>query len=147
MNSQIATFYLLEQDDPAFFITELCGLITDFYSQNQRVFVLARDKAQAEAIDEQLWQQTLERFVPHALVGENKKNAPAIEIGWDGVRHSSIKKVLINLTENVANFAPSFAQVVDFVPCDEKQKQKARDRYRIYSMAGRKIDTLPMPTL
>lgn len=146
MNNQTATFYLLNQDSPSLCYLALCRLLSEQYRQGLRIFVLAQDKTAAESIDELLWQLDADQFVPHCLVGEDDKHSSAVEIGWQGSHFSGSRQLLINLTENVANFAPSFAQVVDFVPYDEALKQKARDRYRIYSMAGRTIRTLPMPS-
>lgn len=136
-----ATFYLLAQQEPNIFMTQLCNLIKQYYQQGMRIFVWAENKTQAEQIDELLWQLPLTEFVPHSLVGESAKNTAMVEIGWQGVRHSGTRQVLINLTENAATFAPAFTQVIDFVPCDEDLKRKARERYKIYSMAGRTIET------
>ncbi|NVP00869.1 DNA polymerase III subunit chi, partial [Photobacterium damselae subsp. damselae] len=64
-----------------------------------------------------------------------------VEIGWGQLRHSGRRNVLINLAKNAPNFAVTFVQVVDFVPCDEKLKQLARERYKIYRLAGIQLTT------
>ncbi len=140
-----ATFYLLDEshnDASLRMVEKTCQLSALFSQQGMKVFINAGDKLQAEAIDEMLWQQSSDAFVPHNLVGEGPRGGAQVEIGWPGVRHSGHRNVLINLAQEAATFAPSFAQVVDFVPCDEALKQQARERYKIYRMAGRQMRTL-----
>ncbi|AMG31019.1 DNA polymerase III subunit chi [Grimontia hollisae] len=141
----MATFYLLDEshNNPSLRMLEkVCQLSALFCQQGMKVFITAADKPQAEAIDEALWQQPAEGFVPHNLVGEGPRGGAQVEIGWPGVRHSGHRHVLINLAQEAATFAPSFAQVVDFVPCEDALKQQARERYKIYRMAGRQMRTL-----
>ena len=84
---------------------------------------------------------TCSRQTTHNLIGEGPRGGSPVEIGWPGLRYSGHRAVLINLAEIVANFAVSFAQVVDFVPCDETLKQQARERYKAYRLAGIQITT------
>lgn len=140
-----ATFYLLNESDnneQETIFNTACALTCHYFQQGQRIYVAARDKAQAEQIDEWLWQRDPTDFVPHNLVGEGPSGASPVEIGWSGVRHSGHRSVLINLAPEPSNFAPSFAQVIDFVPCDETLKQQARNRYKAYRMAGIQLHTL-----
>jgi DNA polymerase-3 subunit chi len=46
------------------------------------------------------------------------------------------------LAENNTTFANKFNEVVDFVPCEEKAKQQARERYKIYRQAGYQLQTV-----
>ena len=140
-----ATFYLLEDGDtPANqqMVRKTCDIASAYSQSGHKVYIAAADKAQAEQIDETLWQQGPDNFVPHHLVGEGPRGGAVVEIGWPGVRHNGHRSVLINLADEAASFAPSFAQVIDFVPCEESLKQQARERYKIYRMAGRQMQTL-----
>ncbi|MGF1805536.1 DNA polymerase III subunit chi [Aliivibrio sifiae] len=119
----------------------VCQLAHYYYSENARVYILSNDKEQALLIDEALWQNEVSEFTPHNLIGEGPKSGSPIEIGWGTLRSSGRRHVLINLAQEVATFAVSFAQVVDFVPCEEKSKQHARERYKIYRNAGRAMQT------
>lgn len=115
--------------------------------QQTRVFLHARNQAEAEWLDEYLWQQDVSNFVAHALVGETRNGSAQVEIGWQGTRHSGQRQVLINLCDDAPSFAPAFAQVIDFVPSDEALKQTARERYKHYRMAGREMRTQAMDSL
>ncbi|OOE46298.1 DNA polymerase III subunit chi [Salinivibrio kushneri] len=165
-----ATFYLLSPPDPAD-DTERPGLTPEqqarenkdsdtqtrdtqiivataielafyYYQQGQRIYLAAHDQAQAHQLDDLLWQRDPDVFLPHNLVGEGPRGGAPVEIGWPGVRHTGHRSVLINLATEPSNFAPSFAQVVDFVPCDETLKQHARHRYKAYRLAGLQLHTL-----
>ncbi len=141
-----ATFYLLdeksEQDTQQQMLDMTLALIQSRAATGQRLFIRAADRDMAFAIDEALWQLPPEQFVPHNLTGEGGRSATAVEIGWPGIRHGGYRNILINLAQDVANFAPSFAQVIDFVPCDEGLKQQARDRYKAYRNQGMQMTTL-----
>ncbi len=140
-----ALFYVLNSTSTAAtengLLTFVCQLAHYYYSQNARVYILAEDKEQALFIDEMLWQNDISEFTPHNLIGEGPQSGSPIEIGWGSLRPSSRRHVLINLAQEVASFAVSFAQVVDFVPYEEKSKQHARERYKIYRNAGRTMQT------
>ncbi|WP_394340995.1 DNA polymerase III subunit chi [Photobacterium leiognathi] len=118
-----------------------CHLAAMSYRQGNKVYLLAANKQQAEQIDEYLWQQDPDSFVPHNLIGEGPNGGSPVEIGWATLRHTGHRATLINLAETAPNFAVTFAQVVDFVPCDEKLKQLARERYKAYRLAGIQITT------
>ncbi|WP_413112675.1 DNA polymerase III subunit chi [Thaumasiovibrio sp. DFM-14] len=135
-----ATFYLMDDKQPLFKFA--CDLASQYYRQGQRVYIHTEDKAAAEQIDNLLWQREPDGFVPHNLLGEGPRQGAPVEIGWGYLRHSGHRSILINLANNAANFAVTFAQVVDFVPCDENLKQLARERYKQYRHAGIQLQTL-----
>ncbi|WP_305405902.1 DNA polymerase III subunit chi [Photobacterium leiognathi] len=140
-----ATFYIIddkqESADTDFQCHFACHLAAMSYRQGNKVYLLAANKQQAEQIDEYLWQQDPDSFVPHNLIGEGPNGGSPVEIGWAALRHTGHRATLINLAETAPNFAVTFAQVVDFVPCDEKLKQLARERYKAYRLAGIQITT------
>ncbi|WP_318490146.1 DNA polymerase III subunit chi [Photobacterium leiognathi] len=140
-----ATFYIIddkqESADIDFQCHFACHLAAMSYRQGNKVYLLAANKQQAEQIDEYLWQQDPDSFVPHNLIGEGPNSGSPVEIGWATLRHTGHRATLINLAETAPNFAVTFAQVVDFVPCDEKLKQLARERYKAYRLAGIQITT------
>jgi len=101
-----------------------------------------QDKNDALYWDELLWQQDTTQFLPHHLVGEGPKNGTPIEIGYPQLRPSWNRQLIINLAKDKTNFAGTFAQVIDFVPYDEKAKKTARERYKIYRQAGYQMQTI-----
>ncbi|MGF1682071.1 DNA polymerase III subunit chi [Photobacterium minamisatsumaniensis] len=144
-----ATFYIVDEKhlavDSDYQLHFACHYAVMSYKQGHKVYLQAESKSQAEQIDEYLWQQEPDNFVPHNLIGEGPRGGSPVEIGWPGRRHSGRRGVLINLAQDAANFAVTFSQVVDFVPCDEKLKQLARERYKAYRQAGIQLQTATAP--
>ncbi|CCN84841.1 putative DNA polymerase III chi subunit [Vibrio nigripulchritudo SFn27] len=141
-----ATFYLVKegssQSQEQGLFEYVVFLAHHFAKQGAKVFVNADDKPSAEAIAELLWQAKPEDFIAHNLVGEGPKSGTAIEVGHSFVKPSWNRQLVINVANDNTIFAPTFGQVVDFVPCEEKAKQQARERYKIYRQAGYQLQTI-----
>lgn len=144
-------FYLLENPTPAndagvLFKEQLaCEKIVEAWQNRQRVLVACQDQAQAERIDEYLWQLDTENFVPHNLAGEGLKSGSPVEICWPQKRSSNgSRHLLINLQEQYPEFAGVYRDIIDFVPIEEQQKSLARERYKTYKQAGFNLKTIPI---
>ena len=141
-----ATFYIVNPDSPQAtpegFRDYVLFLTRHFVQQGARVYINAHDKEEAEEWDEAFWQLPPEQFLPHHLVGEGPRSGTAVEIGYSKLKPSWNRQLVINLAKDATNFAGTFAQVVDFVPCDEKAKQIARERYKIYRQSGYQLQTI-----
>ncbi len=143
---QTATFYIIKEDSPQAHSAGLeeyvVFLAQHFARQGAKVYLNCNDKAHAEQLAEIFWQIDADKYMAHNLVGEGPKYATNIEIGYEGVKPSWNRQLVINLAENETTFANKFAEVVDFVPCEEKAKQLARERYKIYRQAGYQLQTI-----
>ncbi|CAM2844903.1 DNA polymerase III subunit chi [Vibrio diazotrophicus] len=141
-----ATFYIVKEDSPQSsaqgFNDYVVYLCQHFSRQGAKVYLQCGDKAHAERIAECLWQVEANDFVAHNLVGEGPKYGTHIEIGHVGVKPSWNRQLVINLADNHTTFANAFTEVVDFVPCEEKAKQLARERYKMYRQAGYQLQTI-----
>lgn len=131
-------FHTLTDDRPAEEqppgLSLACRLATDCYRAGQTVFIFTDDETLACRVDEALWQQDADSFVPHSLQDEPTAHQAPVEIGHQPPRRG--KQVLINLSEQAPAFAGRFPQVIDFVPADATHKQLARERYKQYRAAG-----------
>ncbi|CAH0527163.1 DNA polymerase III subunit chi [Vibrio hippocampi] len=141
-----ATFYIIQEGSPqdstlgwASYVHFLCR---HFSAQGAKVYINCDDKIAAEQLAEHFWQQEPNDYLAHNLVGEGPKSGTPVEIGFAGLKPSWNRQLVINMANNAATFANSFAQVVDFVPCEEKAKQLARERYKIYRQAGYQLQTI-----
>ncbi|MEL7290717.1 MAG: DNA polymerase III subunit chi [Pseudomonadota bacterium] len=141
-----ATFYIVQPDSAQAsklgFAHYILFLARHFAKQGAKVYLNCNDKGHAEQIAEVFWQVDANQFIAHNLVGEGPKYGTNIEIGHQGVKPSWNRQLVINLAENETTFANKFAEVVDFVPCEEKAKQLARERYKIYRQAGYQLQTI-----
>lgn len=145
------TFYLLSepQDKPAGeqqpnpMWQQACRLATEAFRRGQTVFIRAESTADAEQLDEMLWQQDPDSFVPHALSDEETAAQAPVEIGTDSPKRH--RQILINLQAEIPANVGRFATIVDFVPVDESAKQQARERYKQYRALGFTLETVPVP--
>ncbi len=141
-----ATFYIVKTDSPQSseqgFNDYVIYLCQHFSRQGAKVYVQCGDKTHAEQIAECFWQVEPSDFLAHNLVGEGPKYGTNIEIGYIGVKPSWNRQLAINLADNHTTFAKAFAEVVDFVPCEENAKQLARERYKLYRQAGYDLQTI-----
>ena len=118
-----------------------CRLAEQQYRQQKTVYIHCKDKQQAYAIDELLWQFEPNAFVPHNLKGEGPVTGAPVEIGFDTLGPNKSRQVLINLADQVPQFAVNFVQIIDFVANDDSHKAIARDRYRQYRTLGIALTT------
>ncbi|WED22175.1 DNA polymerase III subunit chi [Vibrio sp. JC009] len=141
-----ATFYIIKPETPQTsengFEEYVLFLIRHFVSQGAKIYLNAHDKKEAEHWDDILFQSPPEQFLPHNLIGEGPKNGTQIEIGYSKLKPSWSRQIIINLAKDETIFARTSAQVVDFVPCDEKTRQLARERYKLYRQAGFSMQTI-----
>lgn len=112
-----------------------CSLIADAYAYKQRVVVLCQDKAQAEALDDLLWQLPAKRFVPHNMSGEGPPSGTPVEICWSPTQISR-RHLLVNLSNAMPDAIGQYQYIIDFVPGEEDAKQAARVRYKQFQQAG-----------
>ncbi len=143
------TFYILNEKDKdkAWLIEQkVLSLCQEYAKQGATLFINCQTIEQAELIDELLFQLPAEDFISHHLSTESPFHGNAVEIGLFNSYPRGRRNIFINLAENAPNFAPSFRQVIDFVPCDDTGKQQARTRYQIYRQAGHQLHTFALDT-
>ena len=142
----MATFYIVSDSSPqaeqAGFEQYVVFLTQHFAQQGAKVYLQCQDKQHAEHLAERFWQVDAHQFIAHNLVGEGPKYGTHIEIGHQGVKPSFHRQLAINLADNQTTFAHNFAEVIDFVPCEENAKQRARERYKLYRQAGYQLQTI-----
>ena len=141
-----ATFYLLPttgHTDAEAQLALACQLVTERYRLGQSLFLCVESQEQGWQLDEMLWQQDPDSFVPHSLSDEPTAHQAPVEIGTGLPRRN--RQLLINLSQQAPAFAGRFAEVVDFVPTDDSLKQLARERYKQYRAVGFTLQTQAVP--
>lgn len=102
--------------------------------------VICTDQKQAEALDELLWQQPADSFIPHNLFGEGDDKPTPLEIIWWEIveQNKPLKnrRRLINLSQKMLPQPNKFTEILDFVPVEEAAKAEARKRYAQYKQLG-----------
>ena len=134
------TFYQLETED---LHQAASHLVLAQYRARKPVVVACKNKADAEAWDEYLWQQPTEAFIPHNLRGEGPANGTPVCLVWEPISEQAT--VMFNFADTALPLSARVKQVIEFVPIDEAGKQAARDRYKQYQQAGCQLQFQPIP--
>ena len=104
------------------------------FAAGQPTLVLARDLAQAEALDDQLWDMGDDEFIPHQIAGMAEDEAEAdVLIVPPGI-DAAMRPLVINLRDDAVT--GSFERVLEVVPADESARAPLRERWRQYQARG-----------
>lgn len=129
-----ADFYLIQKprflDDPLLLV---CELALRAFETRQPALILARSEAEAEALDEKLWEFNENAFIPHQIAGDEDDAATAVLIvppGFD----AAPRPLVINLRDEVA--ADGFERVLEVVPADPAARAGSRLRWKAYAAKG-----------
>lgn len=130
-----ADFYLIAK--PRFLETPLllvCELAKRAHGAGQATLVLARDEAQAEALDALLWEFDEDAFVPHQIAGRDEDDdITPILIVPPGTATAD-RPLVINLRDDIA--PGQYQRVLEVVPADPAAREPLRARWRAYQQRG-----------
>ena len=130
-----ADFYLI--DKPRFREQPLllvCELAKRGYAANLSILVLARDAAQAEAIDDLMWSFDPDEYLPHQIVGadEDEEEVPVLLAAPE--HDAGLRPMVLNL--RAAAVPDGFERVLEVVPADDSARGPLRERWKQYVARG-----------
>lgn len=134
-------FYILAQPDERARQLLACRLAEKAWRLDTTVYIHAKDRANAERLDELLWTFRDGSFVPHGLAGrdDGTESSPImVGCGETGV---PTRDMLINLADDIPSFATGFARVAELVTSDENCRNLSRKRYATYRDQGHELNT------
>jgi len=138
-----ATFYTLDEITDERANEFVCSLVYGLMQQRQRVLLLCETQAQAEALDELLWQQPTQAFIPHNLVGEGPEQGTPVLIAWlplpQNVGH---RTAVLNISQTPIANATKYRSLIELVPVEEHARQRAREHYKLYRQQGMQMQNL-----
>ncbi len=136
-----ADFYLI--DKPRFRENPLllvCELAKKAHEQQIPTLIHARDQAQAEQLDELLWEFDPDAFIGHQIAGDDEDEFTPILIVPPEV-DTPLRTLVINLRDStVQGPAESIKEVI---PADPAEREGSRTRWLDYKSRGfelRKFD-------
>ena len=138
-----ADFYLI--DKPRFREQPLllvCELARRGYAANLPILVLARDAAQAEAIDDLLWAFDPDEYLPHQIAGMDEGDDDTPILVATPQMDVPSRALLINLRD--AAPAGSFQRVLEVVPADPSARGPLRERWKHYQALGFELNKYDM---
>ena len=130
-----ADFYLI--DKPRFREQPLllvCELAKRGFAANLPILVLARDAAQAEAIDDLLWSFDPDDYLPHQIAGMDEGDDETPILIATPEMDVPARAMLINLRD--AAPTGSFDRVLEVVPADPSARGPLRERWKHYQALG-----------
>ena len=134
-----ADFYLIGKprfrDEPLLLV---CELARKAHDAGLWTLVLARDAAQAEAIDDLLWAFDDDAYIPHQVAGQGEEDelAPVLIVAPD--TDTPLRPLLINLRDAAPDGA--FERVLEVVPADPAARGPLRERWKHYQARGFALD-------
>lgn len=130
-----ADFYLIAK--PRFRAEPLrlvCELARKAYDANVWTLVLARDAAQAEQLDDLLWDMGDDVFIPHQIAGADiDEEEAAVLIAAPDI-DAPLRPLVINLRD--AAVEGNVERVLEVVPADESARGPLRERWKQYQTRG-----------
>ena len=130
-----ADFYLI--DKPRFREQPLllvCELARKAHDAGLWALVLARDAAQAEALDDLLWSFDDEAYIPHQIAGDDKEDAECPVLIATPEMDIALRPLLLNLRDDAPQ--GDFERVLEVVPADPSARAPLRERWKHYQSLG-----------
>lgn len=129
-----ADFYLIDKprfrEEPLLLV---CKLVEKAHAAGMPVLVLARDYAQADALDELLWSYDADVTIPHQIAGdEDDDDVPVLVVPPEV--DVPMRALVVNLRD--APVADGFQRVLEVVPADPAARTGSRQRWRAYQQRG-----------
>jgi DNA polymerase-3 subunit chi len=138
-----ADFYLVAKprfrQEPLLLV---CELVRKAYAASMPTLVLARDAAQAEALDDLLWSFDPDEYLPHQIAGvdEGDEDTPILIATPD--LDPPARPLLVNLRD--AAPAGGFERVLEVVPADPSARGPLRERWKHYQAQGFDVNKFDM---
>jgi DNA polymerase-3 subunit chi len=130
-----ADFYLIDKprfrDEPLLLV---CELARKAHAQRIPTLILARDFAQAEAIDDLLWAFDEDAFIPHQLAGDEEEDAEVAVLIVPPGTDTADRPLAINLRDAIA--PGNCERVLEVIAADPAAREGSRQRWRAYRQAG-----------
>ena len=137
-----ADFYLIAK--PRFRAEPLrlaCALVRKAHDAGQATLILARDRAQAEELDDLLWAFDDDAYVPHQIAGDEEDELAPVLIATPDM-DVPLRPLVLNLRDAAVEGA--FERVLEVVPADESARGPLRERWKAYKARGLEVKSHDM---
>ena len=137
-----ADFYLIAK--PRFLeepMKLVCELARKSYDKGLWTLILARDAAQAEALDELLWSFDDDAYIPHQIAGDEEDELTPVLIATPDMDVPS-RALVINLRDDT--YLGACDRVLEVVPADASARGPLRERWKQYKALGFDVNKYDM---
>lgn len=125
-------FYILSEKTPQARERFACKLTEKAFVHGHRVFLVAQDPAQLEALDQLLWTFRDRAFLPHGREGDDEP----ILLGVDAPAAVGADTLVINLAADPPAGWQDYGRLAEIIDQQPSVVQGGRRRFRIYREAG-----------
>jgi len=112
----------------------VCELVRKAYAAELWILILARDVAQAEELDDLLWDMGEDAYLPHQIAGRDEDDDVTPILIAEPESGTPLRPLVINLRD--APVTGEFERVLEVVPADPAARGPLRERWRYYQNAG-----------
>ena len=130
-----ADFYLIAKprflDKPLLLVCELARKAND---SGQPMLIFAASAAQAEALDELLWEFDPDAYIPHQIAGTDEDDDITPVLIVPPEMQAPMRPLVLNLRDEPVT--GDFARVLEVVPADESSRGPLRERWKNYKDRG-----------
>ncbi len=138
-----ADFYLIAKprfrEEP---LRLVCELARKAHDAGLWTLVLARDAAQAETLDDLLWDMGDEVFIPHQIAGADVDEEEATVLIAPPEVDAPLRPLVINLRDAAVD--GDFERVLEVVPADDSARGPLRERWKQYKARGLDVNKYDM---
>ena len=138
-----ADFYLIAKprflDKPLLLVCELARKATD---SGQPLLIFAASAAQAEVLDELLWEFDPDAYIPHQIAGTDEDDDITPVLIVPPETQSPMRPLVINLRNEPV--PGDFVRVLEVVPADESARGPLRERWKHYKDRGLEVQKFDM---
>jgi len=138
-----ADFYLIAKErfkaEP---LRLVCELARKAHDAGLWTLVLARDAAQAEQLDDLLWDMGEDVYIPHQIAGADVDEEEAAVLIASPDVDAPLRPLVINLRDAAVD--GSFERVLEVVPADESARGPLRERWKHYQARGLELKKYDM---
>jgi DNA polymerase-3 subunit chi len=130
-------FYVVQTAAPGERLQVAARLADKAFRRGHRIYINAGDQAQAEELDQLLWNFRPSSFIPHGLHGQEHSDTVAIGWGQEPENHSDL---LINLQLEVPPFFSRFKRVAEVVTQEPDSLAALRKSWSFYKERGYQLE-------
>ena len=110
-------------------------LVAKAHAQGRRVRVVTPDAAATQLLNDMLWEQPAESFLPHVTLSSPHAAATPVIVDHS-ITHEGSNDVLINLCAEPPAFFARFERMFEIVGLDEALATAGRERWKFYKARG-----------
>ena len=143
MTTPSVSFYVLTSDEAPAIDHTACRLAARAFDEGLRTLILVNDESAASHLDDLLWEQPDNRFIPHSRVSA----ASTVEVRtWIATESDEAHdaQLLINLTHGKPDKLDSYDRIFEIVA--KTNTEESRDKYRFYRSQGCELNTYEIST-